>query len=234
MRMANATLSAPAPLDRGAVPMLDELTRLAREAVTTLGYPGILAAMVAENLFPPIPSEVVLPLAGFEVQRGSLVFAWAVLAATLGSLTGALILYAIGRYGGRPLVERWGRVLRVTERDLDRAEDWFDRWGGWVVFGSRMVPLVRSVISLPAGMMEMPIWRFVVLTTLGSMIWNLLLIGLGYQLGARWEEVSAVVAQFSDVMKYLAVLAVVAFGVWLWRRPLPQRMTRARSRTRSG
>ncbi len=96
--------------------------------------------MVAENVFPPIPSEVVLPLAGFEVDAGSLNFVLVVLAATLGSLAGALILYAIGLYGGRPAVLKWGSVLRVGEKDLDRAEQWFDRWGDWVVLGRARDP----------------------------------------------------------------------------------------------
>lgn len=201
--------------------MLDNLTDLVRRAVTALGYPGILAAMVAENLFPPIPSEIVLPLAGYEVFRGNLAFGLTVLAATLGSLIGALILYAVGRYGGRPVIDRWGRVLRVTQSDVDRAERWFDRWGDWVVLLSRMIPLVRSVVSIPAGILEMSILRFAVLTAIGSLLWNLLLVGAGYQLGNRWEDVSALVGRFSDVMKVVAVLAVVAAGVWLWRRRRP-------------
>ncbi len=198
--------------------MLEELTDFARDAVTSAGYPGILAAMVAENLFPPIPSEVVLPLAGYEVSQGSLTFLATVLVATLGSLTGALILYAIGRYGGRPAVDRWGRVLRVTHADLDRAERWFDRWGDWIVLLSRLVPLIRSVVSVPAGLMRMSVLRFAVLTTLGSLLWNFLLVGAGYQLGSRWEEISALIGRWSDVMLVIAVLSLAAAVVWLWRR----------------
>ncbi len=208
--------------------MLDNLTDFVRRAVTALGYPGILAAMVAENLFPPIPSEIVLPLAGYEVFRGNLGFALTVLAATAGSLIGALILYAIGRFGGRPVIDRWGRVLRVTHADVDRAERWFDRWGDWVVLLSRMIPLVRSVVSIPAGILEMSVPRFILLTTIGSLLWNLLLIGAGYQLGSRWEDVAAVVGPFSDVMKVVAVVALVAAGVWLWRHRRPATPTPTR------
>ena len=112
--------------------MLERLAEFARDAVTAAGYPGIFAAMVVENVFPPIPSEVVLPLAGYEVARGELAFVATVVAATLGSVVGALILYAIGLYGGRPVVLRWGRVLRVGSKELDRSEAWFARWGtGW-------------------------------------------------------------------------------------------------------
>lgn len=198
--------------------MLSGLTDLARDAVTALGYTGIFLAMVGENLFPPVPSEVVLPLAGFEIEAGQLNFVLTVAAATLGSLVGALILYAIGMYGGRPVVLRWGRVLRVTPADLQRAESWFDRWGSWVVLGARVVPLARSVVSIPAGMMRMGLLRFTVLTTLGSLVWNTVLIYAGFQLGANWEEVSDVVSRFSTVIKIAAVFAVAAAAWWIYKR----------------
>jgi membrane protein DedA with SNARE-associated domain len=203
--------------------MLDGLTDLARDAVTEAGYPGLFGAMVAENLFPPIPSEIVLPLAGFEVERGELDFILCVLAATLGSLVGALILYFIGQRGGRPLVLRYGRVLRVGEADLDRAERWFDRWGDWVVLGARVVPIARSLVSIPAGFACMPLLRFILLTVAGSLVWNVFLVGAGYQLGANWEDVSDLAARYSDVMKVIAVAAVVAGVAWIIRRRMTVR-----------
>ena len=198
--------------------MLDALSDLARDAVVSVGYPGLFLAMVAENLFPPIPSELVLPLAGFESYDGDMVFIWALLAATAGSLVGALILYAIGQYGGRPFVYRYGRVLRVTEADLDRADAWFDRWGTWVVLVARVIPIARSLVSIPAGMSEMPLGRFVALTALGSFIWNAILIGAGYQLGANWEDVTDIAERYSAVMKVIAIAAFVAIVVWAIRR----------------
>ncbi|MGH2758648.1 MAG: DedA family protein [Actinomycetota bacterium] len=198
--------------------MLGDLARFARDAVRTAGYPGITAAMVAENVFPPIPSEIVLPLAGYEVSRGTLTFVGAVLAATLGSLLGAFVLYAVGRFGGRPVVLRWGRVLRVGEADLGRSEAWFDRWGDWVVLGGRVVPLARSLVSIPAGLTRMGIGRFSLLTAAGSLVWNVVLVGAGYALGSRWEDVSRVVGRYSDVAA-LVVIAVLAVGLyWLLRR----------------
>lgn len=198
--------------------MFDALSDLARDAVTTAGYPGLFAAMVAENLFPPIPSELVLPLAGFESFEGNLVFAWAVLAATAGSVTGALILYAVGLYGGRPVVFRYGRILRVGPADLDRAERWFDRWGTWVVLGARVIPIARSLVSIPAGLTRMPLIRFIVLTSIGSLAWNLILVGAGYQLGANWKDVTDTAARYSDVMKVVAVIALLFVVVWALRR----------------
>lgn len=198
--------------------MLDAITELARDAVTTAGYPGLFAAMLVENLFPPIPSEIVLPLAGYEVSQGNLTYVWAVLAATAGSLTGALALYAVGRYGGRALVLRWGPVLRVTERDLARAEGWFDRWGDWVVLGARVVPIARSVVSIPAGFARMPLLRFSLLTAAGSTVWNLMLVGAGQQLGANWERVTEVVDAYSTVALVLFAILCAAGLWWLLRR----------------
>ena len=198
--------------------MLDGLTQFAREAVTAAGYPGIAGMMLLETVFPPIPSEIVLPLAGYEVERGGLSFVGVVLVATLGSLVGAYVLYALGRWGGRGVVLRFGRVLRVGERELDRADRWFERWGDRVVLGGRVVPLARSVVSIPAGTMRMPLLRFTVLTTIGSLVWNLVLVGAGYQLGARWEEVSRLVSGYSTVVYGLFAVGLVAVAIWLWRR----------------
>lgn len=206
--------------------MLDSITQFARDAVTTAGYPGIFAAMVAENVFPPIPSEIVLPLAGFEVDAGDLSFVLVVLAATLGSLVGALILYAIGLYGGRPVVLRWGMVLRVSAKDLDRAEDWFDRWGAWVVLVARVIPIARSLVSIPAGTMRMGLVKFILLTTAGSLVWNLILVYAGLQLGANWEDVTNVMEDYSAVIRVAAVLAVLAFIWWAWRRVARARAAR--------
>jgi membrane protein DedA with SNARE-associated domain len=146
-----------------------------------------------------------------------------VLAATLGSLVGALILYFIGQRGGRPLVLRYGRILRVGEADLDRAERWFDRWGDWVVLGARVVPIARSLVSIPAGFACMPLLRFILLTVAGSLVWNVFLVGAGYQLGANWEDVSDLAARYSDVMKVIAVAAVVAGVAWIIRRRMTVR-----------
>jgi membrane protein DedA with SNARE-associated domain len=149
----------------------------------SLGYVGLALLLVLENLFPPIPSEVVLPLAGFFVGRGTFAFWGALLAATVGSTAGALFLYGLGRWGGRALVLRYGGWLRVSEENLDRAEGCFARHGDLVVLGARVVPFARSVVSIPAGTSRMPLLRFTVLTAFGSAVWNTVLIGAGYALG---------------------------------------------------
>jgi membrane protein DedA with SNARE-associated domain len=178
------------------------------DVIAALGYVGLALLLIAENLFPPIPSEVVLPLAGFLVGRGDLGFWQALLASTFGSVAGALILYVLGRYGGRKLVLRYGRFLHVDEDRLDRADGWFRRYGDWVVLFARVVPFARSVVSIPAGTMKMPAVRFTALTALGSLAWNTLLIGAGVVLGANWQRVEAWIGSYSEV-----VLVVAAVGV---------------------
>jgi membrane protein DedA with SNARE-associated domain len=198
--------------------MADSLVQWIDQVISSFGYVGVATLMLLENLFPPIPSEAILPLVGFLVNRGDLAVIMALLAATLGSLVGAFVLYALGRWGGRPLVLRYRRVLRVTEAELDRADGWFDRYGSWIVLFGRMVPLARSVVSIPAGMSEMPVWRFALLTALGSAVWNALLIGAGWFLGENWLRVTAVVGSLSNIVLVIVAVGVVTLGVWWWRR----------------
>ena len=139
----------------------------------------------------------------------------ALLASTFGSVAGALILYSLGRYGGRKLVLRYGRFLRVDEDSLDRADTWFRRYGDWVVLFARVVPFARSVVSIPAGTMEMPVFRFVALTAIGSLAWNTLLIGAGVILGANWQRVETWVGSYSNTV--LIVVAAAAAIVLLLR-----------------
>ncbi len=191
--------------------MLGDVGQLVLDVIGALGYLGLALLLVAENLFPPIPSEVVLPLAGFLVGRGDLSLWGAIFAATFGSVAGALVLYALGRWGGRRLVLRYGRWLRVDEKALGQAEGWFRRYGDWVVLFARVVPLARSIVSIPAGTMQMPVLRFVVLTTIGSAVWNSVLIGAGVALGANWHAVSGWMGSYSDVVLVVATLAVALF-----------------------
>lgn len=186
--------------------------------LATFKYPGLVAMLLIENLFPPIPSELILPLAGFLVGRGEMSFLPAVLVATAGSLLGAYMLYALGLWGGRSLILRYGRWLRVKERDLDRAEGWFDKYGDWVVFFARMVPGARSVVSIPAGILRMNLLRFTLLTALGSAAWNALLIGAGWFLGNNWRQVTNVVGSITNVVLVVLLVAVIGAAVWWWRR----------------
>ena len=190
--------------------MLGDVGRLVLDVIGALGYLGLALLLIVENLFPPIPSEVVLPLAGFLVGRGDLNLWGALAAATFGSVAGAMVLYGLGRWGGRRLVLRYGKWLRVDEEGLQKAEGWFRRYGDWVVLVARVVPVARSIVSIPAGTAKMPLVRFVVLTTIGSAAWNGFLIGAGVALGANWQAVSGWIGSYSNV-----VLVVGAVGVGL-------------------
>lgn len=195
------------------------ITDFVGDVIDAVGALGLALLLLGETLFPPLPSEAILPLAGFYVEQGRLSYVVAVIGATIGSLTGALIFYALGRYGGRPLVLRDRRFLRVRERDLDRAERWFTSYGPWMVLVARVIPLVRSYISIPAGTMRMNLAAFCVLTFIGSAVWNAALIGAGWALGDRWEEVSDAVGAASPfVVVGVALLCVFAVGWWRWRR----------------
>lgn len=194
------------------------------DIVDALGGFGVGVLVFLENLFPPIPSEVVLPLAGFAAAQGAFSLVEAVLWATAGSVLGALVLYGVGAaVGTRRLAVIADRMPLTSGADVYRADAWFDRRGPYAVFFGRLVPGVRSLISIPAGVTGMPLLRFTVLTTLGSALWNILLIGAGYLLGTQWTRVEAYVGPVGTVV---AALLVLAFGAFLGRRALERRARR--------
>ena len=181
----------------------------------------------------PIPSELVLPFAGFLVGQGTALepisgqpwnYWLVVLAGTAGATVGALIAYAIGAYGGRPILERWGRYVGVTASDLDKAEGFFARYGDAASFFGRMVPVIRSLVSFAAGIAHMPILRFTIFTFLGSLPFTALLVFAGVQLGANWEAIGGILKQFEYAIAALVGLAVLA---WIWFRIIrPRRAAR--------
>jgi len=191
------------------------------DLIRSAGYLGLFAVVLAENLVPPIPSEVVLPFAGWEVQRGELLLVPALLAATAGSVVGAVILYMVARRGGRTTILATHRVSRVTAADLDRVDARFRRHGVWLVLAGRCVPGLRSVISVPAGMAHMHLGLFIALTTIGSAVWNSILIGAGVALGSQFEEVDTIVGPVSTAVVALLAFVVLVVLVRLRRRRSP-------------
>lgn len=188
-----------------------------------LGGPGAAIAVGLDNLFPPIPSELVLPLAGFTAAQGTFTLAGALLWTTLGSVGGALIVYYLGHLLGRDRTRALiAKVPLMKADDFDVAEKWFARHGTKAVFLGRMVPLVRSFISLPAGIEKMAFWKFLVLTALGSLIWNSIFVVAGYLLGANWHVVEEYAAVFQIIV---AVVAAVVACLFVYRR------LRSRNRT---
>jgi membrane protein DedA with SNARE-associated domain len=198
--------------------VLAALADTVRDLVADGGYAALTLLILAENLFPPIPSELILPLGGYYVSTGELTYVGAVLASTLGSVAGAVILYELARRGGRPLLYRFRRTIRLTEEQLDRGDHWFDRRGPLIVFFGRLIPGVRSLVSVPAGLSEMPRGQFLALTTAGSALWNAALIGAGWGLGENYEDVEGIVGPASRVVLVLTVLGLVAGFVLLQRR----------------
>ncbi|MEU6264732.1 DedA family protein [Saccharopolyspora shandongensis] len=178
----------------------------------TIGGPGAGLAVALENLFPPIPSEVILPLAGFAASRGTMSLLGAILWTTLGSLVGAVVLYYLGAWLGRDRTRAIAAKLPLVKvSDVDRTEAWFARHGTKAVFLGRMVPIFRSFISLPAGVERMRMPAFLVLTALGSLIWNTALVLAGYLLGQSWWIVESYVGIFQKVVVVAVVVAVVWF-----------------------
>jgi membrane protein DedA with SNARE-associated domain len=202
-------------LDAIVLPFLESLYE-------RFGYIGVVIAMTIESCAVPLPSELILPFAGWSVSRGLIEpltsSPWsywaAVLAGVLGNTLGSLASYAIGAYGGRPLVERYGKYVLISARDLELAERWFARFGEATVFFSRMLPIVRTFISVPAGIARMPLWRFTLFSILGAVPWVMLLVWGGMQLGDHWLELK----QSLKGLDYLvAALIVAAVGIFVWR-----------------
>lgn len=187
----------------------------------TLGAPGAGVAIALENLFPPIPSEAILPLAGFAASAGRMSLVAVLLWTTAGSVIGALALYGVGALLGRDrTVALAARLPLLKVSDIERTEAWFLRHGTKAVFFGRMIPVFRSLVSIPAGVERMPLPVFLALTTLGSALWNTAFVLAGHALGANWAQVTDVVSAYSKVVLGAAALAVVAFvAVRLLRRP---------------
>ncbi|MFE5564512.1 DedA family protein [Amycolatopsis japonica] len=177
-----------------------------------LGGPGAAIIVGLDNLFPPIPSELVLPLAGFSASQGTFTLMEALVWTTFGSVAGAIIVYYLGLLLGRDRTRRWmAKIPLVKASDFDKTEAWFKKHGTKAVFFGRMVPIFRSLISLPAGIERMPFWRFLALTTLGSLIWNTVFVLAGYALGESWH----LVEEYAGFFQYF-VIAAVAIALTLF------------------
>ncbi len=184
------------------------------------GYWALLLTMILENMNIPIPSEVVLGFAGFLVSQDIFTYWAAVTVGTLAGIIGSLLSYAIGYYGGRPLLLRYGRYIMLRQHELHRADDWFHRYGGIAVFTGRLLPGVRTFISLPAGMARYPLLPFIGYTVLGTIPWTMLLVWAGMTLGEHWQEL---LEYDMEIMLAGAVIAFLAYLFYRWRRRQEQR-----------
>ena len=197
--------------------MLGDLAAWVQDVIERLGAIGVALLVILENAFPPIPSEIVLPFAGFVTQRGDGSVVVMIVAATVGAVVGALILYYVAAFIGparlSAFITRFGKWFGVKPADLARAEQWFDRHAIAAVLLGRCVPLIRSVVSVPAGFRRMPLVSFVVYTALGSAVWNTALIGAGAALGNQWENVEPYVAILQWAVIVVIALLLVSFIV---------------------
>lgn len=186
----------------------------ATQVIEDIGLFGVAFLVALESIVPPIPSELVLLLAGFNVDQGTFSFVGALIAATIGSVVGALVLYSLGAFVSEErlawIMAKLGRFVGFTQKDIDRGFEWFDRHGAPVVFFGRLIPLVRSVVSVPAGASRMPIGRFLTWTTLGSAVWNAVWIAIGQVLGDQWEKADAWAGTFQLVV--IIVVVIVGLG----------------------
>ena len=183
------------------------------------GYWGIAFLIFLENVFPPIPSEIILTFGGFMTTKSDLSFIGVTITSTIGSVVGAIVLYGIGAWiGERNLyrfVNRYGKFLRVKTKDIDRTIQWFDKYGYWTIFFCRFVPLLRSLISIPAGLTRMNLPLFMLFTTIGTLIWNIVLIYLGQAVGGNWQAIVYYMDIYSRII-YIVLIILAIFIIWKW------------------
>lgn len=196
-----------------------QIVAFLQQVLQTIGWGGVVGIMTLESANIPIPSEVTMPLAGWMlVQARGLPFWRALLDGglwgALGCTIGSLLSYALGYYGGRPLLEKYGRYIMVREEDLARADKWFARWGDWATFISRILPIVRTFISFPSGVVKIPIVRFTIFTFVGSFIWCAALAVAGHAFGSQWEVIREAMRPF-DIP--IAILILVGLGYYIYR-----------------
>lgn len=180
------------------------------QTIETTGYAGIMVLMALESANIPIPSEIIMPFSGFLVWEGKLDFLWVVFWGAMGNLIGSVISYYVGFLGGRPFLEKYGKFLLVTKHDVDLADQWFQKYGTITIFASRVLPIVRTFISFPAGIARMNIWKFSVYTLTGSFIWSFVLAYAGVLTGQNWNALEGYFRTFD----WLIAGILLVLGVW--------------------
>jgi membrane protein DedA with SNARE-associated domain len=213
-------------IDKIVIPFLSSL-------YDSVGYVGVMIAMTIESAMIPLPSELILPFAGFRISdatalepltHGPWSFWIVVIVATLGNTIGSLIGYAIGAWGGRPFLERWGKYLLIRPHEIELADHFFQKYGSATAFFSRLLPIVRTFISFPAGVARMNVVKFIAYSTAGAFLWSTALVWAGVQLGSRWQDIRHLLQPFDLAIAVLVIAAIVLF-VW-WRLGMPGRRRR--------
>lgn len=193
--------------------IIDILAKIVIAIIEKIGYSGIFFLMLIESCGIPMPSEVIMPFSGFLVALGKLNFWLVVIIGTIGNLVGSLLAYFIGAKGGRPLIEKYGRYFLISRHDLDLADRWFSRYGQLVVFFGRLLPVIRTYISFPAGIAKMELKKFCFYTFVGAFLWSTLFAWLGVKMGNNWELIREKLHNF-DLLILVLIIAVVILYVW--------------------
>jgi membrane protein DedA with SNARE-associated domain len=194
--------------------ILGQIALFCISIISSIGYLGVFLLMVMESMIFPVPSELVMPFAGFLISGGEMSFTLVILFATLGSLVGSLLSYFLGRYGGKRFVLRYGKYFLLNEEHLINAEKWFSKKGDLTIFIGRFIPLVRHVISIPAGVGKMDIKKFMIYTVIGAGMWNAFLAYVGFVLGNNWEAIK----QYSDYISWAVLAIIIIVGAYfLWK-----------------
>jgi len=193
--------------------LIDFLAQIVIQTIDFTGYAGIFFLMLAESCGIPMPSEVIMPFSGFLVADGKMLFWLIVLAGTFGNLVGSWLAYWIGIRGGRPLIEKYGKYILISRHDLDIADHWFTKYGDWTVFFGRLLPVIRTYISFPAGISKMNFKKFSIYTFLGALPWTALFAWLGVKMGSNWELIRAKLHNF-DMAMLIIVIAVIVLYIW--------------------
>ncbi len=206
--------------------MLEALEHFMTDVIGQHGYLAVFVLMVLESALIPIPSEVTMVFGGFLVARGDLSFFWVAMLGALANVLGSWLAYWLGIWGGRPLVERWGKYVLLSPHDIDRAHDWFERHGEAAVFFGRLLPVVRTFISLPAGVARMPFGKFTLYTFLGCIPWTFALTWAGYAVGENWKTV----LRYGEPVSWAIAIALLGVIVWWVRKRLRERRAEAAAR----
>jgi len=183
-------------------------------AISTIGYPGVFISVFLESFFAPIPSEIILPFSGFVASTGKMDLVFVIVIATVAAYLGSLPFYFIGKWGEKPVINfinKYGKYLFIQQKDVDKVFGAFDKYGKGVVFFGRLIPMIRTLISFPAGVAKMQFARFSMYTLFGSLTWNILLTYAGYQLGDHWSVVSKWIEKYQNVILVLIIIAVLLY-----------------------
>src|SRR5262249_25996255 len=197
--------------------ILEVLSALIVVTISTLGYGGVVLLMAIESACIPLPSEIIMPFSGYLVSKGELNLWLVGLAGAVGCVLGSMVAYWLGMYGGRPLIEKYGRYVLISHHDLNLADRWFARYGEMIVFTSRLLPVIRTFIAFPAGVAKMNMTRFIVYTFLGSLPWCLGLAYVGQVLGEQWDKSDTLKTWFHSFDFVIDSIAIFAAVWWIWR-----------------